>query len=295
MNVQPVIPFGLSDDWNLISRTIVPVVYQDGVLPGDGIDVRADREADGRMPVIDRLLAAAAPTGAKPVAAPANAPLTIDLTSPAEVDGFRLQHVRLHVRDKRVSPPLDAMVQLDVRADDIGAGGRPARFYVNVSSDPVLDGLTIEGTARSAGAAIDTDVTVTLRGLHLRPLAAYLAPLGVRPVAYDLSAKASGTLRASPAAMAAADEQADSRIYGGIHFRFDSAAGQRIGRDMGGYVLGHVLTPRDNPGRGGPGRGPAAPAQAATGTRSMFSDRPVADDDDGDDEDAVLAGRAAVV
>ena len=28
LNFQPVIPFNLNDDWNLISRTIVPVVYQ---------------------------------------------------------------------------------------------------------------------------------------------------------------------------------------------------------------------------------------------------------------------------
>lgn len=33
-NVQPVIPFSISKDWNLISRTIVPVVYQNDVLPG---------------------------------------------------------------------------------------------------------------------------------------------------------------------------------------------------------------------------------------------------------------------
>lgn len=34
-NVQPVIPFRLNDDWSLISRTILPVVGQDGVTaPG---------------------------------------------------------------------------------------------------------------------------------------------------------------------------------------------------------------------------------------------------------------------
>jgi hypothetical protein len=32
LNVQPVIPFSLNEDWNLITRTIVPVVYQDDVL-----------------------------------------------------------------------------------------------------------------------------------------------------------------------------------------------------------------------------------------------------------------------
>jgi len=36
VNVQPVIPFSLGPDWNLISRTIVPVVYQDDIFPGAG-------------------------------------------------------------------------------------------------------------------------------------------------------------------------------------------------------------------------------------------------------------------
>ena len=35
-NVQPVIPFKGTGDWNLISRTIVPVVYQDEIVPGAG-------------------------------------------------------------------------------------------------------------------------------------------------------------------------------------------------------------------------------------------------------------------
>jgi len=35
-NIQPVIPFDISADWNLITRTIMPVVYQDDVVPGAG-------------------------------------------------------------------------------------------------------------------------------------------------------------------------------------------------------------------------------------------------------------------
>lgn len=35
-NIQPVIPFELSDDWNLITRTIMPVISQDEVFPGTG-------------------------------------------------------------------------------------------------------------------------------------------------------------------------------------------------------------------------------------------------------------------
>lgn len=35
-NVQPVIPFDAGANWNVISRTIVPIVYQDDVWPGAG-------------------------------------------------------------------------------------------------------------------------------------------------------------------------------------------------------------------------------------------------------------------
>lgn len=36
VNVQPVIPFTLNDDWNLITRTIVPITWQDDIFPGAG-------------------------------------------------------------------------------------------------------------------------------------------------------------------------------------------------------------------------------------------------------------------
>jgi hypothetical protein len=36
LNIQPVVPVTLNADWNLISRTIVPVVWQDEVAPGAG-------------------------------------------------------------------------------------------------------------------------------------------------------------------------------------------------------------------------------------------------------------------
>jgi hypothetical protein len=35
-NVQPVIPIALNEDWNMISRTIVPVIYQDDVAGNSG-------------------------------------------------------------------------------------------------------------------------------------------------------------------------------------------------------------------------------------------------------------------
>lgn len=36
INVQPVVPISLNQDWNMISRTIVPVVWQDEIFPGAG-------------------------------------------------------------------------------------------------------------------------------------------------------------------------------------------------------------------------------------------------------------------
>lgn len=70
-----------------------------------------------------------------------------------------------------------------------------------------------------------------------------------------------GVTRSYSGFWAAADEQARSRVYGGIHFSFDSAAGQEIGADVAGYVMDHFLLPQgpratSESSRGGH-RGPA--------------------------------------
>ena len=36
LKIEPVIPFRLTDDWNLISRTILPVIWQDDIFSGAG-------------------------------------------------------------------------------------------------------------------------------------------------------------------------------------------------------------------------------------------------------------------
>ena len=38
LNFQPVIPFKLSEDWNLITRTIVPIIHQPSLAKGDTSD-----------------------------------------------------------------------------------------------------------------------------------------------------------------------------------------------------------------------------------------------------------------
>jgi hypothetical protein len=53
-----------------------------------------------------------------------------------------------------------------------------------------------------------------------------------------------GVTRSYPGFWAAADEEARSRVYGGIHFQFDSVAGQGIGRNVGEYVVDNYLERR---------------------------------------------------
>ena len=53
-----------------------------------------------------------------------------------------------------------------------------------------------------------------------------------------------GWTRAYPSFWAIADEQARSRIYGGIHFHFDTIAGQEIGTKVGNYLIDHFMLPR---------------------------------------------------
>jgi len=36
LNIQPVIPIPISENWNLVTRTIVPIIYQDSPAPGVG-------------------------------------------------------------------------------------------------------------------------------------------------------------------------------------------------------------------------------------------------------------------
>ena len=36
VNIQPVIPIHLNPDWNVISRTILPIVNQTDIFPGSG-------------------------------------------------------------------------------------------------------------------------------------------------------------------------------------------------------------------------------------------------------------------
>ncbi|RDC68985.1 transporter [Rhodovulum sp. 12E13] len=56
LNIQPVYPVRLSDDWNLISRTIIPVIWQEDVLP--------DSEQSGMGDILQSVFLSPASAGA---------------------------------------------------------------------------------------------------------------------------------------------------------------------------------------------------------------------------------------
>jgi hypothetical protein len=138
---------------------------------------------------------------------------------------------------------------------------------------------TYSGNAATIGAACATVLAGVLGSNDI--------PFDVHWDAYGFP----GVTRSYDGFWDAAQEQADSRIYGGIHFRFDSVAGQQIGANVGGYVMDHFLQPRDHPSSFvGDGEvviagASLSPLRAAPNARSIFSDL---SEDEGEDDVSVL-------
>lgn len=55
---------------------------------------------------------------------------------------------------------------------------------------------------------------------------------------------AGGATRSYVGFKAMADEESDSRIYAGFHFRFDNVAGQSAGRNVANFIFLNLMTPR---------------------------------------------------
>jgi MYXO-CTERM domain-containing protein len=67
----------------------------------------------------------------------------------------------------------------------------------------------------------------------------------------------------------AAQENANSRIYGGIHYRFSNEAGLALGKKVAGYVLTHTLAAFPDTGEGGAGGADAGGSGAGGETDSL--------------------------
>ena len=163
-------------------------------IESDGMDLLVERDADGSLPLLKRLQegapAAPAPLGAAAgQGAPSKPfnPAALSFAAPVEIDALRVQHLHARIRDRSLTPPLETMVEMDLRLSDVGSPARPARFELVLSSTPILDSLRIDGQCTSSDRQIETGMNLSLRGFHPKALAGYLEPLGIRPVADSIS------------------------------------------------------------------------------------------------------------
>src|SRR4051794_32923839 len=149
----------------------------------DGVNLIVLRTSDGRIPLLEQLASRRASTPA-----PSNAPAQIDFTSPLIVEALRFTKVRAQIVDDAVTPRLDTSFTMDLRVSHLGAPqGTPVNFEIDAYAERVLDSLRIEGTATAAGKNLDARARLVMRGLHGKPLAGYLQPLGLKPVADSIA------------------------------------------------------------------------------------------------------------
>jgi hypothetical protein len=174
-------------------------------LEVDGADLFINREEDGRLRLFKRDLAieGSKPPEPRPTTKPIaedKKPAEVDLRPPVIIEALRLQHVHARVRDRSISPPLDTRVVFHLRLSDLGSELRPARFEVDLESPDFLDTFHAEGLASTTKESLAITFEAALHGLHLGPLAGYLAPFGLRPAADDISFRTHGTVAAKAAA-----------------------------------------------------------------------------------------------
>ena len=162
----------------------------------DGLDVFLERDAAGVWNFAPLLARGAEP---EPPDEPEDdgEDEPIELGSPVEVRALRLQHLRVHVADRAVSPPVETALELSLRVSDIGAPERETQLGLLASGD-ALDALRFDLRAASSGPRADATWTFELAGLHARQLAPWLAELGLTAQAEDIDCAFAGGLAVAP-------------------------------------------------------------------------------------------------
>ncbi|MDP9175054.1 MAG: DUF748 domain-containing protein [Planctomycetota bacterium] len=163
-------------------------------LEAEGGGLLIQRRADGAIPLLQRL---AAFQSARTTPTATSIPQKITLTPPLELDVLRLTNFRLRLLDAAVNPRVDTVVNVNMRLTDLDSTFRPTHFEMELSASPILDALHIEGTGSSNGKTLDATLSVALDGLHPKPCAGYLMPIGITPVASGISMRMSAHVTAT--------------------------------------------------------------------------------------------------
>ncbi|MEW6742058.1 MAG: DUF748 domain-containing protein [Planctomycetota bacterium] len=158
----------------------------------DGAELTVERLADGRLSILKALgpaLSKPAPhKGSAPEPAArawAGAPL---LELPVAIRALRLNAAHIRFRDRARPEPFEGTLDIDVRLSDLGTlEGHPAVLEVTASSADLLDRLRIESRATLLERSVDCSLAVVVDNLRAEPLAEYIALLGLRSAAQQLS------------------------------------------------------------------------------------------------------------
>jgi hypothetical protein len=149
----------------------------------DGAKINLHRLPDGSIPLLEDILFV---LDANTPKAKAPAEKSLDLTSPLEVDAFRLSRASVTILDETVSPQFSTTLHAAARVSDLRRDDNlPTRVEADLWADAFLDVVRINGTGNSIGRKINFEATVAGRGLDLSALSGYLAPLGLEPVRFD--------------------------------------------------------------------------------------------------------------
>jgi uncharacterized protein DUF748 len=192
----------------------------------DGLDAEITRRADGCLAIdgwacpslpaspatADPALPVATASSAAPAAAPPS-PYCFDL--PVEIDQFRVQNIRVHLRDEAVRPALESRVALDLRVSDLGGPLRPPRVEMLLRAPGVVRSLEIKANGKTSSCAVDGRIEVAVHGLSAALLQRYLpdAPIAASAKEFDLELEADGSLAATdPSALALAGHVAVDRL-----------------------------------------------------------------------------------
>lgn len=145
-----------------------------------GIDLIAERRADGSIPLLEALQAATASDEPER----AERPTPIHFESPVRVDELRVESLRLAVRDRFAHGQQVWRIDADLRADDLGYLDRIGRVDVRATGPDLVESIRVEAQieTRADDAALRVRTHVTgLRNHAIAPWVAEIARIAGIP------------------------------------------------------------------------------------------------------------------
>lgn len=176
-----------------------------GRAEAEGAQLAFDRTADGRLPLLEKLIAATRSNASAAAPATTQPSGSLSLDPPLAIEALRLQNGSLHFTDHAVLPAADVTLNCDLLVSDIGSLSRRTTFSIGLNSPQTLAALRVEGSGTSRDNVLNADLNVYMFGLNLLPARQYLAPFGIVPTIRDISGRASGSLQARVVGGARAD------------------------------------------------------------------------------------------